>query len=187
MLAICGTLADSPTFFTMTPMPGNKQTTVLIIGAGPSGLSLGRELRRRHVNFIILEKGQAGESWARMPPSLKLVSPWKCNWLSRADRFRHAPNEQLTREQFLDYLVEIAAAEQLPVQSDCTVSWVKRQDSQFQIGTSHGVHIANILVNATNCTTAIIGAPNRFALSPAPTLLCSWSANAFPPGRRCWN
>src|ERR1700709_1965355 len=76
--------------------PSPQFPPVLIIGAGPSGLALGRELAARGIRFTILEKGGVGESWARMAKQLKLVSPWKCNWLARCDRNQRRANDQLT-------------------------------------------------------------------------------------------
>src|ERR1043166_3302279 len=81
-----------------------QSVPVLVVGAGPAGLALGAELKRRGVNFLIIEKGSIGDSWERMPRPLKLVSPRKCNSLSRSDRNRFHPNAQLTRAELLDYL-----------------------------------------------------------------------------------
>lgn len=122
---------------------------VLIIGAGPSGLALGRELAARGIRFTILEKGTVGESWARMADGLKLVSPWKCNWLSRDDERRHGSNDQLTRTQPLDYFREFAAKHELPIQSGCEVFSVRRESDQFRVATSHGNFISKIVVSAT--------------------------------------
>src|ERR1043165_9279783 len=105
-------------------LPGHS--TVVIIGAGPAGLALGRELQRRRVPFLILEKGRIAESWCRMPNALKLISPWKCNWLERTTRARFSPNAELTRQQYLDYLRDFATLCRLPVVSNCAVQSVER-------------------------------------------------------------
>src|SRR5688572_10877128 len=108
------------------PNDSQRQTTVIIIGAGPSGLVLGKELTARGIDFVILEKGSIGDSWAQMAKQLKLVSPWKCNWLSRDEARRHAPNEQVSRAQFLDYLRDYALVNELPIRCGCEVFSVRR-------------------------------------------------------------
>src|SRR4051812_6678013 len=121
-------------------MQATGQTVpVLIIGAGPAGLALGAELKRRRIGFLILDKGRAADSWERMPPHLKLVSPWKCNWISRADESRFAANAQLTRAEFLQYLRALAAAEELPIQPHCEVSSVETAREGFRVITSQGL------------------------------------------------
>jgi hypothetical protein len=84
-----------------------------------------------------------------MPKSLKLVSPWKCNWLSPSDRKRHGSNDQLTRTQFLDYLCDYATAHEIPIQSHCEVFSVRREKDRFRISTSRGDFVSMIVVNAT--------------------------------------
>src|SRR5438045_8533477 len=59
-----------------------RDADVLILGAGPAGLSVGFELKQRGLPFLILERGSAvGHSWKRMPTHLKLVRRWKPNRL----------------------------------------------------------------------------------------------------------
>jgi len=124
---------------------------VLIIGAGPAGLALGAELKSRGVEFLIVDKGNIGDSWERMPTRLKLVSPWKCNWLSHADRKRFSANAQLTRAEFLDYLRDYAAAHRLPIEAGCEVLAVEREREGFFVSTPRGPLSARIVVCATGC------------------------------------
>src|SRR5580765_7496292 len=49
------------------PHGSRYDADVLILGAGPAGLSVGFELQQRGVSFLILEKGCVGDSWKRMP------------------------------------------------------------------------------------------------------------------------
>jgi hypothetical protein len=122
---------------------------VLIIGAGPAGLSLGAELKDRGIEFLIVDKGNVGDSWERMPPHLKLVSPWKCNWLAWADRKRFKANAQLTREELVDYLRDYATTRALPVAENCEVLSVEREREGFRVRTSRGWFQARIVACAT--------------------------------------
>ncbi len=128
---------------------GAKKGEVLIIGAGPAGLSLAAHLRLRRIPFRLLEKGNTGDSWRRMPPGLTLVSPWKTNWLVAADTCRHAANTQLTRRDYVEYLSDFAAANGLRVESHSEVLSVTRTDSAFEIETANGTIFSPLVVNAT--------------------------------------
>src|SRR5215213_7115129 len=115
-----------------------QHSTVAVIGAGPAGLALGKALRDRGIQFVILEKGVAGNSWNLMPRDLELVSPWKTNWLTREDAGLFVPNAQLSRAEFAQYLEHFAARHQLPVQTGCAVNAVERSGDGFLLRTSQG-------------------------------------------------
>lgn len=132
-------------------MADNPASQILVIGGGPAGLALGFELRRRNVPFLILERGATvGESWRRMPASLKLVSPWKANCLPGTKTNLFPRNHQLTRAEFFDYLQSYAREQALPVQTGIEVCRVsKGRGGSFLIQTSQGDFTARIVVNAT--------------------------------------
>ena len=64
-----------------------------IVGAGPAGLALARELRRRGVRPVLLERGRVGETWARQYRGLRLHALAGSSslpgmpWPGRGDRF----------------------------------------------------------------------------------------------------
>jgi putative flavoprotein involved in K+ transport len=128
---------------------GAEKGEVLIIGAGPAGLCLAAHLRHCRIPFRILEKGNTGDSWRRMPPGLKLVSPWKTDWLSPTDARRHAANAQLTRDQYLEYLHDFAVANQLDVETNCEVLTVSPSENGFQVDTADEQIVCRFLVSAT--------------------------------------
>lgn len=126
-----------------------RRVSVVIIGAGPSGLALGSALRARGVeDYVILEKGRVGESWRQMPTRLKLVSPWKANWITRDSRNQFAANDQLTRLQFVDYLGRVASRAELAIITHCEVHTVQKREKLFRARTSRGDFEADVVVNA---------------------------------------
>jgi cation diffusion facilitator CzcD-associated flavoprotein CzcO len=133
--------------------PGRASTPargVVIIGAGPAGLALGYELKRRAVPFAILEQGAtAGDSWRRMPTRLKLVSPWKTNGLPGTPRRLFPPHCQMGREEFHAYLQRYARDHALPIELETTVQRVEPTPSGFRIQTSRGEWRSRTVVNAT--------------------------------------
>ena len=126
---------------------------VLILGAGPAGLALGRELKQRGVSFLILERGQTvAHSWQSMPMHLKLLSPWKANWLpgARADEF--PANHETSRAEYSAWLQTYARQHALPVRTGVEVADVTRgADGLFRVLTSGGEFLSRLVVNATGC------------------------------------
>jgi putative flavoprotein involved in K+ transport len=124
---------------------------VLVLGAGPAGLSIGYELKQRGLKFLLLERGQtAGESWRRMPVSLKLVTPWRTNALPGTCPGLFVPQYEMTRQEYFRYLRDYAAEHQLPVQFGEAVTRVARDsDGLFRVTTSAASYRSKLLVNAT--------------------------------------
>ena len=128
----------------------DRDIDVIVIGAGPAGLALGWELKRRGVSFCILERGaQAGESWRRMPTHLKLVSPWKASWLPGFGVRRWSANHEVTRAEYVDYLSAYAQTQELPVRNNVSVRAIRRKGNRFALETSAGEMEARCVVSAT--------------------------------------
>lgn len=121
----------------------------VIIGAGPAGLSIGYELTRRNIDFVILEKGQqAGQSFAQYPKNI-FFGPWLNNTLpgSRVPwnwRLRRA-----TQPAYTWYLGEYARHNRLPIQFGCNVTRVERDGEGFRVHTNRGVYSCRWLVNCS--------------------------------------
>jgi putative flavoprotein involved in K+ transport len=136
----------------MTDVPPLSE--VLIIGAGPAGLSLAFALKQQGIGSLLLERGPvAAHSWALMPAGLKLVSPWKANCLPGANSRRFPSNYEMRRAEYCSFLQEYARLKQLSVQTNCEVQKVTRHDEGFFVRTSGGTFGASLLVNATGCFT----------------------------------
>ena len=133
------------------PLPATPDA--LIIGAGPAGLALTFELKRRGVESLLLESGPAvAHSWANMPTRLKLVSPWKANCLPGSDPRCFPPNHEMTRAEYCSVLQQYARLNHLPVLTNATVHHVTlRTDDAFVVHTSAGTFNTPLLVNATGC------------------------------------
>ena len=124
---------------------------VLVIGAGPAGLALGRELLQRGVSFLIIERGEhAGESWRRMPTRLRLVSPWMSNFLPGTKPSLFPRFAEISREEFRQYLIRYAAEFELPILHSTDVHRVTRDpEGIFRTETSRGTLRSRAVVNAT--------------------------------------
>lgn len=126
------------------------ETAVLILGAGPAGLSLGRELSLRQIPYLILDKQSVvGSTFVKMTDSTT-YGPWLNNtlpgspvpWLRRLSR--------TTRPEYARYLQTYAKEHALNVLLEIEVVSAERQESGFvlEAGSSTSYR-APILVNAT--------------------------------------
>lgn len=128
-----------------------REAGILILGAGPAGLSVGFELKQRGLPSLILERGPGvGDSWRRMPTHLKMVSPWKASCL-RGPKASFFPRHfQASREQFLEYLHQYAAQTALPARTGVFVQSVEKlPGGDFRVETSEGDFFSRAVVNAT--------------------------------------
>ena len=121
-----------------------------VIGAGPAGLATSRELKRRGVPHVVLERGdRIGHTWAHLYDSLVLHTG---KHLSALPGLRFPASTSLfpTRLDFLDYLDRYAATFQLPVQTRVDVIRVERQSDWWHLWTAEGEAVrARAIVVAT--------------------------------------
>jgi cation diffusion facilitator CzcD-associated flavoprotein CzcO len=83
---------------------------VVVVGAGPGGLAVARELRMRRVPFRLLERGDcAGYSWSGLYDSLRLHTGKHLSALPGL-RFPRSTSLFPSRLEFLDYLHGYSAA-----------------------------------------------------------------------------
>ncbi|KFN51262.1 hypothetical protein P873_03075 [Arenimonas composti TR7-09 = DSM 18010] len=111
---------------------------MLIVGAGPAGLALARQLRRRRIDHCIVDQDDAGASWRSMPPALRLVSPWWTNALCWRDVFRHPPFALVDAPQFAAYLDEFRTREDIRVVPGCKVTAIAAHGEGHVVTTSRG-------------------------------------------------
>jgi cation diffusion facilitator CzcD-associated flavoprotein CzcO len=124
-------------------------TDAIVIGAGPAGLAVSRELGRRGVEHTVLEAGPGvGNSWANVYDSLRLhtgrhLSALPGKPLPRSGTlFVRAPD-------FLDYLREYATSFDLPIRSGARVATVRREGDCWRVESTAGAYAARSLVVAT--------------------------------------
>lgn len=127
-----------------------RRLRTVIIGAGQCGLAVSRELQRRSVDHVIIERGQVGNSWRRERwDSLRLLTP---NWMNRLPGFDHActdPNGFMHASEFADLMITAAAKAKLPVIEGRTVTSVDPFAGGYCVQTDNGTHYADTVVLAT--------------------------------------
>lgn len=124
-------------------------TDVLIIGGGQAGLASGYYLKKSGIPFIIVDNhSRVGDSWRNRYDSLVLFTPREYSGLPGLN-FPGKRNEFPTKNETADYLENYAAAFNLPIQFNTTVSKLNKNNGFFQIWTNQGSFVAKKVIIAT--------------------------------------
>lgn len=125
------------------------RTTVVIIGAGHSGLSMSRRLTELGIDHVVLERGEVANSWsADRWESLRLLTP---NWQSTLPGFDATfddPDGYMTAPQVADHLGAYSRAIAAPVRTGVTVGSVASADRGYRVTTTDGVYETDAVVLA---------------------------------------
>ena len=110
--------------------------SVIIIGAGPSGLALAHWLEKENIDYLILERSQAaGSSWRQMPDQLHLISKWPTNCLIPCDKKLFPKEMSHKAPAFSEYLNEFSKRFNLKIEFNVNVTAFKKENSEFVITT----------------------------------------------------
>jgi hypothetical protein len=121
----------------------------VVVGAGPAGLATSRELTRRGVDHLVLERGdRPGYVFARLYDSLVLHTGRHMSGLPGLSLPRSVPLFP-PRQAFADYLVEYARHFALPVRTCIEVQRALRGEAEWMLSTSSGTIATRALVMAT--------------------------------------
>lgn len=128
-----GRAKEAPPSPTATSEAKKESFDVVIIGAGQAGLSVGYHLRRRKMNFVILEANdRIGDQWRSRWDSLRLFTPAKFDGLDGM-RFPAPANSFPTKDEMADYLEAYAARFRLPVRTGIRVDSLSRSGQRFVV------------------------------------------------------
>jgi len=99
---------------------------LLIIGAGPAGLSAADEAQRAGLSYLVVEKGLIGNTIYNYPIGLTVFST--TNELEFAEGSLKPAREKPTREELLSYYVRFALDNNLNIRTEEIVLAVKQID-----------------------------------------------------------
>ena len=116
----------------------SQEDRVLIVGAGPAGLSTAHHLERLGIDCRILERGSTpGDSFAHMPKSMELVSP-ACFSELPGMRFPPGSPEYLPMRDFHAYLQAYAERLAMPIELGCSIAKARREQDAFELTAEDG-------------------------------------------------
>jgi putative flavoprotein involved in K+ transport len=132
----------------MASIQGHERVNTVVIGGGQAGLSVGYHLKRRGVDFVILDdRERVGDVWRSRWDSLRLFTPARFDGLDGL-RFPAPPFSFPTKDEMADYLETYARTFALPIRSGVRVDRVSRSaDGGFLVvAGDHRFHAENVVV-----------------------------------------
>ncbi|MFE1800807.1 ArsO family NAD(P)H-dependent flavin-containing monooxygenase [Streptomyces sp. NPDC059517] len=127
-----------------------QHTQVVIVGGGQSGLAAGYHLRRRGVDFVVLDaQATAGGAWQHTWNSLHLFSPAAFSSLPGRLMPKQPGEEYPTAGHVVEYLSDYESRYELPVRRPVQVLGVHRDGQFLRVDTDSGAWRARAVISAT--------------------------------------
>src|SRR6266498_3194670 len=115
------------------PTNGAQQIDTVVIGGGQSGLSVGYNLQKRGIPFVILDAGErAGDAWRNRWDSLRLFTPARYDGLDGM-RFPASGGSFITKDQMADFLESYVARFELPVHNGVRVEGLSKSGDRYVV------------------------------------------------------
>ncbi|MCP9963369.1 ArsO family NAD(P)H-dependent flavin-containing monooxygenase [Streptomyces somaliensis] len=123
---------------------------VVVIGGGQAGLAAGHHLRRRGLDFVILDAAPApGGAWRHMWDSLRLFSPAEHSSLPGRIMPAQAGETYPDAGHVVEYLTDYEKRYDLPVRRGTRVDAVHRDAGRLLVEADTGTWRARAVVSAT--------------------------------------
>jgi putative flavoprotein involved in K+ transport len=121
----------------------------VVIGAGQAGLAIGKKLKDKGYNFLILDSSkEIGASWLKRWDSLKLFTPTEFNHLDGLP-FPMKDGEYPDKYEVANYFKSYVSHFNLPLQLNTLVKSLEKKVETFFLETSQGELQAKAVVVAT--------------------------------------
>lgn len=134
---------------------GDEMYDVLIIGAGPAGVSAGLRAAESKLNYLVLERESVGGTIAKYPRQ-KLV-------MTTPITFPMYPTEkrrQLSKEHLTAFFAQVAAREDFHIRTNEPVTQIQKVDDCFLVTTDKNTYFAGAVILALGRA----GTPNKLGV-----------------------
>lgn len=125
----------------------NKYLDVLIIGAGPIGITCALECKKRDWNYVVIEKGALTNSLFNYPLNMTFFST--SEKLEIDDIPFISNNPKPTRNEALEYYRRVATSNKLNINLYEEVAAIEKVENYFEVKTSKGHYKAKKVIIAT--------------------------------------
>lgn len=122
---------------------------VIVIGAGPAGLSLAYYLEKSGTDYILLEKDGVGSSWKSMPEKLVVLSPWWTNLLPGSWLGFNNPFTLVSKDYYHNYLLRYNVINKLKVKTQVNIENLKKHNNSYTFKSSAGSFSSKFVICAT--------------------------------------
>lgn len=123
---------------------------LIIIGAGPAGITAAFEAKKHNLDYLVLEKGLIGNTIYNYPVGLTVFST--VNELEIEPGDLKPAREKPTREELLSYYVRFVLDNELAIQTETAVTKVTRVANEkaegFSVETDKGQYVARTILFA---------------------------------------
>lgn len=110
---------------------------LIIIGAGPAGISAAFEAQKLGVNYLVIEKGLIADTVYKYPVGLTVFST--VNELELQENTLHPAREKPTREELLSYYVRFTLENNLNIQTEEEVLSVEKiENNHYSVKSDKG-------------------------------------------------
>jgi thioredoxin reductase (NADPH) len=121
---------------------GDGRLDLLIIGAGPAGLSAADVAAREGLSYLVVEKGLIADTVYHYPVGLTVFST--TNELELREGALRPCREKPTREELLSYYVRFALEHELRINTEEEVTGIERLEPEgFRVRTSRAAYEAS--------------------------------------------
>jgi putative flavoprotein involved in K+ transport len=127
-----------------------RHVDVVVIGGGQAGLAAGYHLRRRGLEFVVLDaQATPGGAWQHMWDSLRLFSPAAYSSLPGRVMPGQPGRTYPDARHVVDYLTDYEKRYELPVVRPVRVEAVHRDGAHLRVETDAGIWCARAVISAT--------------------------------------
>ena len=127
-----------------------RTTAAVVIGAGQSGLAASYFLSARSIDHVVLERGEAANSWrTERWDSLRLLTP---NWKTSLPGFPYDgddPDGYMTMPEVADFIGRYAELTNPPLETLTTVLSVRKDGEGYEVVTDRGTWRCRSVVMAS--------------------------------------
>lgn len=120
---------------------------VLIIGGGPIGIACALEAQKKHLSYVVIEKGPLVNSLYLYPTNMQFFSTSEKLEIDEIPFISN--NAKPTKAEALEYYRRIAVSHKLNINLFEKVDSVEKENSQYKVKTSKKTYFTKNLIVAT--------------------------------------